>query len=179
MIPERYTTRRSTLLFDEVSYGVGGIELATVAKLPEAQQGYSVNTDGHPLADTELGSWSADWVVIGHEMACGDPIFLSLTAPHPVYTAMSEEKEEEGEWVPNLIAPTVDKFWDCLERFRRFAIEKSPGDHQIGAYLTGILRFCDGIPETVEFWAIQAEIGMEDERWRLRLEEFLDTGKLD
>ncbi len=182
-IPERYSSRRATLGFDEIPYGVGGVQLYTLDKLSIAQIGYSLDEDGVKLDDTELGTWSADWFVIGNETACGDPIFLSLEEPHPVFTAM----QEDDVWTPNLIAPSLDVFWQCLERFQQFAggrgdpvaLEKNPPkDAEIETFLKDMLRLCDGIPETLEFWAIQAEIGMDDERWRHRLEHFLDTGEL-
>jgi hypothetical protein len=182
-IPESYPLRRSSLGFDAVPYGVGGIELYQVGELEGAQTGYSVDTEGRSLTGSDPGDWSSDWIVFGFETACGDPIFLSSGQPHSVFTAM----HGEGDWSPDVVAPSIEKFWDCLEIFRGFAAGRGspgeleanpPNDTEIEAYLQALLRCCDGDPAAVAFWAAQAEIGMDDERWQLRLERLLATGEL-
>src|SRR5690242_21907650 len=117
VVPDSYLSRRSTLGFREVSYGVGGIELDDVEELAEAQLGYSVDPSGRSLVGSRPGDWQEDWIVVGHDTACGDPIFLSTKSPHPMFTAM----HGQGEWLPEIIAPTVDSFWACLLVFKRFA----------------------------------------------------------
>jgi hypothetical protein len=183
LAPERYLSRRAALDYDEVAYGVGGIALYRIAELDAAQIGYSVDTKGRPLVTDGPGSWSSEWIVIGNETACGDPIFLSATPPHPAFTAM----HGQGEWTPQLVAPSIDTFWECLDTFRRFALhrgspvemqENLPNDWEIEIYLEDLLRLCSRDPSAVGFWAVQAQIGMEDERWRLRLERLLESGEL-
>jgi len=182
-IPEIYSLRRVALGFDDVAYGVGGIELYQVGALEVAQTGYSVDASGRSLTGNGDGDWSPDWIVIGFETACGDPIFLSTRPPHPVFTAM----HGQGDWSPGMIAPSIERFWDCLETFRRFAAGRGspveaetnpPDDIQIEAYLREVLRFCDGKPAACGFWAVEAQIGMNDERWGLRVEHLLATGEL-
>lgn len=183
-IPKSYSVRRSALDFDAVAYGVGGIELYQVGELEGAQTGCSVDSERRSLTGSGPGDWSSDWIVVGLETACGDPIFLSSGPPHPVFTAM----HGEGDWSPDIVASSVEKFWDYLEIFRGFAAGRGspleletnpPNDTEIEAYLRALLGRCDGEPAAVAFWAIQAEIGMDDERWQLRLERLLVTGELD
>ena len=87
-IPESYSLRRAALRFDDVANGVGGIKLGQVGELDAAQTGYSVDTAGRSLVGNGPGDWSSDWIVIGFETACGDPLFLSAKPPHPVFMAM-------------------------------------------------------------------------------------------
>lgn len=156
------------LEFDEVAYGVGGVELYDLGQIEAAQTGYSVDTSGRSLVGDGPGDWRSDWIVIGNEIACGDPVFVSIKPPHPVFTAV----HGQGEWTPELIAPSIERFWECLEAFRRFAIHRGspveaeanpPGGQEIEGYLEEILRLCDANPDTVVFWAVQAEIGMNAE----------------
>jgi hypothetical protein len=183
-IPQSYYSARVTLGFGSVACGVGGIELYDVSKLDDAQRGYSYDSDGRSLVGSGPGDWLSEWIVIGHETACGDPIFFSTNPPHPVFSAM----HGAGTWSPRTVAPSLERFWTCLEIFKGFAVGRSnpvelqanlPGDEEIRAYLMQLLRLCDGDLAAVEFWGIQAEIGMEDEQRQERFERFLETGEWD
>jgi hypothetical protein len=178
-----YSSRRKALGFDEIAYGVGGIELYRLDDLESSQAGYSTDRTGRSLVGDGPGDWSSAWVVIGHETACGDPIFLSIEPPHPVFMAT----HGKGEWTPDLIAPSLEIFWNCLETFRRFAANRGspgegeanpPNDEQIGAYLEELLFLSGRDARTAVSWAALAEIGMEDERWGLRLIDLLRSGNL-
>lgn len=183
--PNSYISRLMTLGSLEVSYGAGGITLRAADELQAAQIGYAVDAGGHPLVADKSGGWASDWYVIGNEMACGDPIFLSVTQPNPVFTAV----HGDGRWKPSLAAPSIEAFWRCLDRFTQFANkranpvaleENAPSDREIESYLRDLISFCGKKDyAAVGFWATQAEIGMEDERWQDRLERLLKTGKLD
>ena len=92
----------------------------------------------------------------------------------------------QGEWTPDLVAPSIDTFWDYLETFRRFALyrespaavqQNPPADSDIETYLGDLLRLCGRDLTAVGFWAVQAQIGMDDQRWRARLERLLDGGE--
>src|SRR5215831_739456 len=132
--PDWYSTWRASLDFDGVDYGVGGVELFQPEDVPSAQLGYAVATDGKSLVGTGPGDWRSDWIVIGRETTCGDPIFVSQTKPHQVFTAM----QGEGSWEPRVVAPDLEMFRDCLEIFRRFAhargspveLERNPPSEQ-------------------------------------------------
>ncbi len=85
--------------------------------------------------------------------------------------------------MPTLVAPSIERFWNLLETFRRFALhrgspveaeENPPDDGEIQVYVEEVLRLCDRNPDAVGFWAAQAEIGMNEDTWRLRLERLLD-----
>jgi hypothetical protein len=164
-IPQRYLKERTVLGFDRIDYGVGGIVLLSPADLPDGQIGYSVTPEGTMLAGDSEGDWRFDWLVIGNEAACGDPIFMSINPPYPVFTAI----HGQGSWNARLVASSLDIFWKCLMVFADFATDRSnpvqlqrnpPGDTQITAYLKDLQLLCDGNEEAIEFWSVQAEIGM-------------------
>jgi hypothetical protein len=90
---------RTAVPFDSVSIGYASIHLAPVAELAAAQQGYSVIPEGNEI------DWCDEWVVIGREGMCGDPIFIDTDDDdYPVYTAA----HGMGEWSPHLsLSPSV------------------------------------------------------------------------
>jgi hypothetical protein len=110
-IPKRYSTYRAAAATGEVAYGVGGLELYDLNELEAAQMGYSVDPSGRSLAGTGPGEWRAHWIVVGHETACGDPIFISTDWPHPVYSAI----HGEGACSPSVLAPSVESFFGCID----------------------------------------------------------------
>ena len=70
----------------EVSLGYETIRLYRAPAVQALQIGYSVRPTGEPL-ETD---WRKEWVVIGYEECCGDPIFIDSSADgFPVYTAIS------------------------------------------------------------------------------------------
>jgi hypothetical protein len=164
--PEFFLTGRLALGFDQVAYGVGGILLMKPSELEEGQVGYSVDPRGKTLAGDGDGDWRSDWIVIGSESACGDPIFMSIKPPYQVFTAI----HGEDSWDAKLVAPSLDNFWKCLSLFREMARGRSdpaqleanpPDDREIQAYLKDIDRLCGGQEDAVDFWSAQAEIGRE------------------
>src|SRR5262249_16007758 len=70
----------------EVSFRCGGIKLLNLAELEDGQIGYSVTPDGKSLCSGEAGAWDPNWLVIGHETACGDPISSTLAPLHCRYS---------------------------------------------------------------------------------------------
>jgi hypothetical protein len=167
-VPEQFLRERAAAGFDRIEYGVGGIVLLDSARLAEGQIGYSVTPEGTTLIGGGDGDWHSDWLVIGCESACGDPIFMSVIPPYPVFTAM----HGQGSWDPKLVAPSIDVFWECLRRFRHFAearsypvqLEANPPSHdEITTYLQDVGRLCNGNADAVDFWLVQGEIGMESD----------------
>lgn len=75
-MPPEYAHWRTALGFDEVSYGIGGIRMASLEGLHEFQPGYSQSPDGRSLTGAE-GEWKEEWIAIGHE-SLGDPIVLDV-----------------------------------------------------------------------------------------------------
>jgi hypothetical protein len=96
--PNWYASWRATLDFDTIRYGVGGVELFRPENLPQGQVGFAVGTDGKSLVGVGPGDWRPEWVVIGHETACGDPIFTSEESLHPVFSAMHGKAPGSLNW---------------------------------------------------------------------------------
>src|SRR5690348_10851647 len=94
-VPQNYFEQRESISFDDIRYGAGGIKLFRAAELDEGQVGYSVSPDGKSLCTGKQGAWQPNWLVVGYETACGDPLFIHTDNPAlPVFTAM----HGEGEW---------------------------------------------------------------------------------
>jgi len=118
-LPDRYNKVRETLSSTEVSYGCGGIKLFSGAEVEDGQIGYSVSPDGSSLCSDEAGAWQANWVVIGYETACGDPLFTDIDAAAlPVFTAI----HGQGAWEPVQIAASIEAFAKCIEEFSRISV---------------------------------------------------------
>src|SRR5260370_36478103 len=101
----------------------------------------------------------AEFVVIGCEIACGDPVFASQASPHSVFTAM----HGGGLWEPTLVAPSLPIFRDCLEAVRRFAngrgclaeLEANPPSEQEQArFIKDIRQFTAADAEASAFWPL-------------------------
>lgn len=163
--PEVFPSGRSALGFDQVECGAGGIVLLKPSELEDGQVGYSVDPKGKSLAGEDDGDWSLDWIVIGTETACGDPIFMSTNPPYPVFTSIAGE----SAWQAKLVAPSLDSFWKCVDTFRQIAsgranptqLEANPlSDEQIDGYQRNVAGLCGGNEDAIDFWNVQAEIGM-------------------
>jgi len=90
-----------------VSLGYTAVHIYRVDELEEAQVGYSVDPSGASLIDDEVGSWQRQWIVIGYEDLCGDPIIIDIEAEgFPVHTAM----HGTGNWAPKLISTGLRNF---------------------------------------------------------------------
>ena len=155
-IPSQYQMIRNALP-TEVSFGCGGIALLPLDEIEQAQLGYSVTSDGASLCSGEDGAWQLNWLVIGHDTACGDPVFIdSRRLTMPVFTAM----HSEGAWRPKQIATSLDTFAKCLEEFSRiFQGRSNPmereanpvSDEERTSYLQRIAEL-NGIASSPEFW---------------------------
>ena len=159
-LPTRFAILRSEIA-NEVSYGFGGIRLFADAELEMAQAGYSVTPNGKSLSDGKEGSWHRDWLVIGYETACGDPVFIDTGAPSlPVMTAM----HGQGTWEANPVASSVEAFARCLDEFARVAThrrnpvelsEHPLSDEERREFLQRVAAINDGMKS--EFWAVLVE----------------------
>lgn len=108
-----------------VSIGYTGIELFGPNEIDENQVGYSVSGDGKSLIGTSEGDWRKEWIVIGRELCCGDPIFIDASEPElPVYTAM----HGEGDWMPNLISSSYNGLLKIIEQLRKVAAGREDPD---------------------------------------------------
>ena len=121
-VPDRYREIRNRLPIGEMSFGCGRIKLFGVAELEDGQIGNSVAPHGNSLCRGETGAWEPNWLVIGYETACGDPIFIDVRGVTlPVFTAI----HGEGTWEPTQIALTIEAFVKCIEEFSRISVGRS------------------------------------------------------
>ncbi|PIE24052.1 MAG: hypothetical protein CSA62_04395 [Planctomycetota bacterium] len=103
---------------------LGGRELRLfgVAELADAQLGFSVGPQGHPLWGEAPGDWLRSWLVIGEDDEHGDPIFIDLAQePLPVYTAIVGE----GTWEPVAIATSFESFVQIFECWAQMAVGRA------------------------------------------------------
>jgi hypothetical protein len=142
----------------EVSVGSEGVHICSLADLPGMQRGYCISSAGEPLCGDADGDWKKEWVVIGYETTCGDPIFIdSAVERYPVYTAM----HGEGRWDPRPIAVSLDGFRQALEAIAQvaqgredlLALEANPiAPAERDEVLRTIRRFNPGID--LDFWIL-------------------------
>jgi hypothetical protein len=145
----------------EIQLGCGGMQFFTPEQLQDGQLGYSINQEGQSLVGNQEGDWRINWVVIGNESCCGDPIFVD-TADNklPVYSA----PHGMGEWEPELIATSFDNFIEIIKllmpisqgREDPVALEKNPlTDEDKENLLSQIMDINNGIDGS--FWAVFME----------------------
>jgi hypothetical protein len=117
-VPLRYNNFLAALRVSEVSYGCGGIKIFSAAEIDGGHVGYAVGADGTSFCDRDQGAWRPNWIVIGYETACGDPIFIDADDPTlPVFSA----PHGEGVWNPEPVATSIDSFARSLVEFARIA----------------------------------------------------------
>ena len=111
-IPDRFRQLRAGAPLDSVSIGYASIDLAPIGEIEALQQGYSIIPAG------QTTDWHDEWLVIGTEGLCGDPIFIDTSdVSFPVYTAA----HGMGEWSPQLIASSFQHFIQILQRLQELA----------------------------------------------------------
>jgi hypothetical protein len=86
--PQWYAAWRVAVAFDTVEYGGIGVQLFQSDEVPPEQVGFAIGPQGESLVGVRPGDWQPEWVVIGRDTGCGDPIFASQEHPHPVFSAM-------------------------------------------------------------------------------------------
>jgi hypothetical protein len=62
----------------EVSIGFTTIRIYSEAEFLSRQIGYSVDSKGSSLAGNGKGNWLEEWIVVGYDDSCGDPIFVNV-----------------------------------------------------------------------------------------------------
>ena len=96
-----------------ISIGYNGIDLCGEDGIEENQVGYSISSSGVTFVGANNGDWKNEWVVIGSEACCGDPIFIDTSIPEfPVYTAV----HGEGRWSPVLISNSYQGLLKITEK---------------------------------------------------------------
>ncbi len=107
-----YEDQLKLIPFKPVSFGSMSVQIHPLDEIQDAQLGYSVDPGGNSLVSDEEGSWKQNWLVIGYEDLCGDPIFIDTEAEGcSVYTAMNGT----GSWNPILIASRIESFAEALD----------------------------------------------------------------
>jgi len=95
----------------EISLGSAIIHVYQPHEIRSGQVGYSVSTTGKPLSGDRSGDWQKEWLVIGYDGTCGDPLFIDTSKEeYPVYTAMTGK----GRWDPIPIAISLQGFANAL-----------------------------------------------------------------
>lgn len=160
-VPARYIDLRKSLP-DEVSFGCGGIKIFSAAEIEKQQLGYSVAPDGSSLCTGVEGAWQPNWLVIGHETALGDPIFIDPdAAAMPVFTAM----HGVGAWEPAQIATSGQAFANCMNEFSRISAgranpaerDSNPvSDDERKRFLDRMAEL-NGLASAPEFWDLLLE----------------------
>lgn len=83
-----------------------------VQELEKAQIGYSVDLTGNSLTGKNSRDWDENWLVIGYEDLCGDPLLIDIEDKnYSVFTAI----HGEGIWETTLIADSFEKFIKNIE----------------------------------------------------------------
>ncbi|WML33331.1 hypothetical protein [Clostridium sp. OS1-26] len=92
-------------------------------ELKEGQVGYSIDSSGNSLVSNEEGSWKGEWIVIGYEVLCGDPIIIDTKeVGFPIFTLM----HGMGEWNPgSYLSESIDKFIDEINKINKFISERT------------------------------------------------------
>ena len=113
---EEYIEVRKAIPLEKVSCGYRTVTLFSAAALAEGQVGYSVGEAGEDLTGENDGDWRANWLVIGDEDICGDPILVDLSETDlPVFTAA----HGQGRWDPEMLASSLAGFVKALAEIDR------------------------------------------------------------
>ncbi len=142
----------------EVAFGFSTIHIFRSAEIGSAQIGYAGDPAGNSLAGNKGGDWQKNWIAIGYEGTCGDPIFIDKAlAGFPVFTAM----HGQGRWDAKQIATSLEGFGRALSivaelskgRETPSALENNPlSQADRVAALVAIARENPG--GDMEFWEI-------------------------
>jgi len=161
-VPTKFIEIHGSLPEKTINFGCGGLELYEVDELPQKQIGYSVSKSGESFCGNSEGDWKPSWIVIGHELTCGDPIILDTSSPDlPVLT----DAHGNGSWQPQTIATSVDAFAACFNRFidvstgRSNPVEREAHpvtDGERNDFLAHIAKY-NGTDSPPEFWDVLLE----------------------
>ena len=149
----------------EVAFGYSSVSICRPSELRERQVGFSIHPDGTNLCGDGDGDWLRNWLVIGFEGECGDPIFIDKAAPgYPVYTV----GHGEGRWDLKPIAVSLDGLRAALAAVTKaaegretpVALEQRPiSAEERDAILAQIQQHNPGID--LFFWALMMDGDLE------------------
>ena len=154
---ELFIKARQATTIQKVSCGYLTVTLFSPEELDDAQIGYRASETGEDLTGINEGDWNPNWLVIGHEDRCGDPIFVDVSrSTLPVFTAA----HGQDRWDPELLAFSFSGFVLALNEVDRVCVNRrnpvelkrnplSPGERET------LLRQIAAMTETSnhEFWA--------------------------
>lgn len=135
--------------------------------LEEGQVGYSIDSDGNSLVSNEEGSWKDEWIVIGRETLCGDPIIVDINeVEFPIFKLM----HGMGEWSGgSYLSESIEKFTNEIKEVNNFIYEKSMGN-------TTPRITCNSLDNLINEIIKEDEDGDID-KWRFILEPIYDSTK--
>lgn len=92
-------------------------------EIEKGQVGYSIDKEGNSLISSEEGSWQPEWIVIGYEILCGDPIIIETNEiGYPVSSLM----HGMGDWNSGTyLSDAMDKFTEEIAKINQFINERS------------------------------------------------------
>jgi hypothetical protein len=81
-----------------------------------------VAEDGSALSGAKDGEWRPNWIVIGHDSGCGDPLILDTSDPAlPILSDFNGQ----GSWNPCPISLSIESFVASFNEFARLATGRS------------------------------------------------------
>lgn len=101
----------------QVSFGITSIHIFRSDELAPLQIGYSVTPDGDPLPCKDEHQWGANWLVIGFDETCMDPLFIDTSEDaFPVYQGLRGDGELSGggAWNAFPVSDTLGGFGHAL-----------------------------------------------------------------
>lgn len=100
-------------------------DVFSLDNIEKGKIGYSVDQNGNSLVSEEDGAWKAEWIVIGYETLCGDPIIIDTSeVGFPVSSLM----HGNGDWDGGVyLSKSLEKFTNGVEKINRFLSEKAAG----------------------------------------------------
>ncbi|HEX9062466.1 MAG TPA: SMI1/KNR4 family protein, partial [Clostridia bacterium] len=97
-------------------------ELFPLDQLDKEQVGYSIDNNVNSLITGEDGSWDNNWLVIGYETLCGDPIIIDLSEDgYPVTRLIHGMGSWEGG---TYLSFSIDSFYNILKGLNNFIHDK-------------------------------------------------------
>lgn len=91
--------------------------------IEDGQVGYSVDSNGNSLVSEDKGSWKSEWIVIGYETLCGDPIIIDTSEiDFPVSSLMHGMGTWDGG---TYLSESLDKFTNSMKKINELIYEKT------------------------------------------------------
>jgi hypothetical protein len=103
---------------DFVNFKIFGLDA-----IEDGQIGYSMDPGGKYLVSDEEGSWKSEWIVVGYEILCGDPIIIDTKE---IGFPVSSLIHGMGDWDGGIyLSESLDKFINAIRKLNKFIDEKA------------------------------------------------------